>query len=301
MTTGIDLSRLARPDIPGLALSLDEAHAAILRYLADTHGWTVGDDASDPAWRLTRAVAGREVLMRQAVADAVAETSLAYATGDRLDHIGVTYYLLGRLAGEEDAAYRERLAGAPERYAVGLSGPWYESVARGVAGVRDARVTSPTPGIVRIFVLADEGLLEPDGVTPTYPDGIPSAGLLTAVTAAVTAPETRQQTDTVEVRACTRQRYDVAVTLTLYAEPDSGAALAAARAALRALAARSARLGASLTSEIVAGACVNAVTARAADITISTVDSSDVATEVSEIAGVDSVAPASRILSVSAL
>lgn len=298
MTAAIDLSRLSRPEIPGLALSLDEAHAGILRWLADQYGWVVGADASDPAWRLTRAIAGREVLIRQSVADAVAETSLAYATGARLDHIGATYYALARLAGEGDDAYRERLASAPERYAVGLSGPWYESVARGVAGVRDARVTSPAPGTVRIYILADSGLLAPDGMGPLYARGIPSAALLTAVTTAVTAPETRQQTDTVEVRACTRQRYDVAVTLDTFSEPDSGTVVTAREGALAALAARSARLGASVSTEIVSGACVDVAAVRAATITISTVDGAGVATVVDEIAGVDSVAPEPRALTV---
>ena len=299
MTTRIDISRLTRPDIPGLVLTLDEVHTSLLAWLEAEYGWVVRDDAADPAWRLSRALAAREVLIRQGVADAVAETSLAYATGERLDHIGVTYYALPRLAGERDDAYRERLADAPERYAVGLSGAWYESVARGVEGVRDARVVSPSPGAVTIWILADETLTTDAGAA-RYPNGIPDASLLTAVTHVVTAPETRQQTDTVTVSPCTRQRYDVTVTLTLHAEPDSQTALAAARSALAALAARSARLGASLTSEIVAGACVDVAATAAAAIEIETVsDGGDVVT-VASIAGVDGVALQPRTLTVEA-
>ncbi len=148
MTTAIDLSRLQRPELPGLRLTLDAAHAEILQWLETVHGWAVAAGGADPAYRLTRLLAGREVLLRQAVSDAMAQTSLAYATGANLDHLGITYYTLARLPRERDDAYRHRLAGAFERYAVGLSGPWYESLAHGVAGVADARVTSPTPGAV---------------------------------------------------------------------------------------------------------------------------------------------------------
>ena len=96
-------------------------------------------------------------MLRQAVADTLAQGSLAYAAGQNLDHIGITYYSLVRLGGEGDDRYRERLSAAFERYAVGLSGPWYESIARAVAGVADARVTTPVAGTVRIFVLGRRG------------------------------------------------------------------------------------------------------------------------------------------------
>ena len=172
----------------GSSRSQAEVHLAVREDL-------VRDDVRQLAATLSETlVAGREVLLRQAVSDAMAQTSLAYADGENLDQIGATYYALERLTGEPDAAYRQRLAGAFERYAVGLSGPWYESLARGVAGVADARVTSPDPGAVTIYLLADETLIADTGA-PRYPDGIPNAALLEAVTAVVTAPETRQQTD----------------------------------------------------------------------------------------------------------
>lgn len=299
MTTRIDLSRLARPDLPGLLLTLDEAHAALREYLETQHGWVIAEDAADPAWRLTRALASREVLLRQRVADAIAETSLAYATRQNLDHIGVTYYSLPRLVGESDERYRERLANVPERYAVGLSGPWYESVARGVAGVSDARVTSPSPGDVTIYILADESLTDDSGGV-LYENGIPNQALLDAVEGVVTAPETRQQTDTVTVSACTRQRYDVTVTLTLFAEPDAATVLTEARSALAALAPRLARLGAGISQEIVAGACVDVAAAESAAVAIHTVSPSDATVLVTSIAGVDSVALQARTLTVSA-
>ena len=271
MTTAIDLSRLQRPEVPGLRLTLDAAHAEILQWLETVHGWTVTESAADPAYRLTRLVAGREVLLRQAVSDAMAQTSLAYADGDNLDGIGATYYTLARLEGETDDAYRQRLAGAFERYAVGLSGPWYESVARGVPGVTDARVTSPTPGAVTISVLADETLTTDTGEA-RYPNGIPDPALLDGVTAVVTAPETRQQTDRVTVSAATRVPYDVTVTLTLFAEPDSALVHEAATARLVALAGRAARLGGAISTVLISGATVDPAAVETAAVTLHRVD-----------------------------
>lgn len=270
----IDLSRIAPPAIDGLVLTLDAVHGQLLQALADG-GWKVTAQASDPAWRLTRLLAGREVLLRQAVADAVRQTSLAYAAGTNLDSIGATYYALDRHAGETDDAYRARLAAAFERYAIGLSGPWYESLARGVAGVADARVTTPVdgvpapapqPGEVHVWILAD-GALTTDAGAPRYPDGIPDQALLDAVTAVVTADDARQQTDRVSVLAATRFRYDVTAVLTLRPGPDAGVALAAARARLQALTADQARLGAGVTKALVAGAVVDPAAVTDCDIT----------------------------------
>ena len=270
MTTPIDLSRLARPVVPGLLLSVDEVQDELLDWLEREHEWVVTRSADDPAWRLTRLLAGRESVVRRAIADALAQGSLAYAAGQALDHIGATYYSLVRHAGEPDDRYRERLAGAFERYAVGLSGPWYESVARGVAGVADARVTSPNAGEVAIYILADETRTLPSG-DAQYPDGIPDQALLDAVTAEVTAEENRQQTDTVTVAACTRALYDVTVTLTLLAEPDSEIVIAEARAALADVARRAARLGAGVMKEVVAGAAVDAAAVSAAVVVLETI------------------------------
>ena len=267
MTTPIDLSRLSRPEVPGLLLSVDEVHEELLDYLATRHDWAVTRAASDPAWRLTRLLAGREAVLRQAIADGLAQGSLAYATGQNLDHIGVTYYTLPRLAGEDNDRYRERLAGSFERYAVGLSGPWYESLARGVAGVADARVTTPSAGHVTIHVLADASLLDDMGDV-RYPNGIPDQALRDAVIAVVTADENRQQTDTVTVSACTRQLYDVTVTLTLFAEPDSAAVLAAAESGLRDLARRAGRLAGAISTELIIAATVNVAAVSAASVVL---------------------------------
>ena len=81
MTGAIDLSRLARPEIEGLRLSIDDVHAEILAWLAQQYEWTLTVDGSDPAWRLSRLWAARETLIRQAIADSLAQASLAFAEG----------------------------------------------------------------------------------------------------------------------------------------------------------------------------------------------------------------------------
>ena len=294
MTAGIDLSRLTRPEVEGLQMSVDEVHEEILAWLATQYDWTLTVDGSDPAWRLSRLWAAREAMIRQAIADAFAQTSLAYAEGELLDHIGATYYQLLRLEAEEDEAYRQRLAAAPERYAVGLSGLWYESVARGVTGVADARVTSPNPGDITIYILANEALVDAMG-DPVYADGIPTVALLAAVTAVVTAEENRQQTDVVTVSACTRVAYDVTVTLDTRAEPDSATVLAAARLGLADLSLDVDVLGGALTKELIAGAAVDPAQVLGAVILI---EAGDPPAEVDSIASIDSVALKMRSLSV---
>ena len=294
MTAGIDLSRLTRPEVEGLQLSVDEVHVEILAWLAAQYDWTLTVDGSDPAWRLSRLWAAREAMIRQAIADSLAQASLAYADDENLDHIGTTYYLLPRLEAEGDDTYRQRLASAVERYAVGLSGPWYESVARGVTGVADARVTSPAPGDITIYILANEALVDAQG-DPVYADGIPSAALLEAVKGVVTADENRQQTDAVTVSACTRVKYDVTVTLTPRAEPDSATVLADARQGLAGLSRDVDVLGGALTPELIAGAAVDPAQVLSAAITIET---GDPAAEVDSIASMDSVAPKARTISV---
>lgn len=297
MTSRIDLSRLARPVIPGLVLDIDAIHQQMLAWLDAEYGWRLTRDASDPAWRLTRLWAAREALVRRATADAAEQVSLAYATGDVLDVVGATYYRRVRLDAESDDAYRSRLAAAPELYAVGLSGPWYEARARDVAGVRDARFVRTAPGFGVVYILATDTLVDDNG-DPLYPRGVPDAALLSAVDGALTAPETRQQTDDITTVACTRDRYDVRVTLTLRAEPDSATVLADARAALDRLAEATAVLGGFVTTTIIAGAAINVAAVSRADVRLETVADDGSTAPVDALPVRDSVAPLARHIEV---
>ena len=150
-----------------------------------------------------------------------------------------------------------------------------------------------------IYILADASLLDAAGDV-RYPNGIPDQALLDAVSAVVTADENRQQTDTVTVTACTRQRYDVTVTLTLFAEPDSAAVLAAAETGLRDLTRRADRLAGTITTELIAAATVNVAAVSAAAVALYEIDMSDQATDAESIQAGDGVAPQARTLTVGA-
>ena len=282
----IDLSRLPPPEIPGLLQDSAALVAAYRQWLDDTYDWQVAESASDPAYRLLATLAGREALMRRAIADAAASATLAHAKGVLLDHIGVTYARLARHAGESDEGYRQRCADAPDLFAVGLSAGWYESTARAVPGVGDARLVRTAPGFVTIWILA-----APDGDS----DQVPPQALLDAVSAVVTSDDAEQHTDVVTVSAGSRVVWDARLTLTLRPGPVPADEAAAARARIERLGADLARLGAGVHPEVVAGAAVDAATTADAAVVLWKVDvEAGSRAEVSEIAGASGVAPLLR-------
>ena len=261
MTTTIDLPRLSKPTIPGLVKTQADCQQAMIADLKKQGLDLSAANASDPALRIVSVLALREATLRQAIYDSVLETTLAYASGVNLDHIGQTYYAVKRKDKETDDAYRTRLGAAYEGLAVGLSGGWYEHNAKAVAGVRDARLRSPTPGAVTIAILADEALTDTDKAgkkTIRYPKGIPTDALIKSVQAKVTSAYVRQQTDKVTTEACTNLDYSVKAVLTLYAEPDTATAIKQAQDALKVLADSRRRLGETISQSVIADAVINA-------------------------------------------
>ena len=255
-------------------MPLDQEHQAVLTWLRDTYQWELtAADASDPAWRLTRLIAYRTVLQRQAVADSVSMVSLEYAAGPMIDHLGRTYYQLPRNAGEVDDAYRARIAAAPSLFAVGLTAAWYEQTALQVDGVSSAfvvgaarpdEVAGTTPGAVTLALRAD-------GLEGEYQDSLPDDTLLDAVVAAVTAPDVRQQTDRVSVVPAYRVPYDVTITLTLHPHADATAARAAAEAGMAAVCRATDVIGGRTSATLIAGAVVNPGVVREATVVIAEV------------------------------
>ena len=100
------------------------------------------------------------------------------------------------------------------------------------------------------------------------------------------------------VAACSRQLYEVTVTLTLLAEPDSEIVIVAAEAGLQDLALRADRLGGSLTKELIAGAAVTLAAVNAATVTLETIDTDGNATPADGIESVDGVALQLRVVTV---
>ena len=113
---------------------------------------------------------------------------------------------VGPLPAEADAALRLRIQNRIQGWANagGAAHYRYWALSAG-AGVKDAAVSSPSQGIVRIAVLATGG-------------GAPSDELLDAVRAVVTRDDVRVLTDTVEVVPATIKTVDVTARVWLYPE-----------------------------------------------------------------------------------
>lgn len=141
----------------------------------------------------------------------------------------------GGAAIEDDERYRERIRTAPERYSVAGSVEAYRHHALSVSSaIADVAVTNPLSGVVRLYVLATTGL--------------PSAALLTEVSAAVSGERVRPLTDTVEVVPPTEVPYQITATIYPIQGADPVAVMAGAKAAAQAY---RDRLGASLGRDIV--------------------------------------------------
>ena len=271
----LDLPPLRTPVIADLVPSLDDEHADVLAWLWTEFSWDLRNgDASDPAWRLSRLLAYRTVLVRQAIADSVSQVSLEYASGAMLDHLGVTYYQLSRNAGELDDAYRDRIAAAPSLFAVGLTGPWYEGQARAVDGVSSAFVVGAarpdeaagtTPGAVTVAIRAT-------GMEEDFIDAVPGAALLAAVSTKLTALDTRQQTDLVYVVPAFRVPYDVTVTLQLRANVDAAEARSAAEEGLRGVCRTTDEIGGQTSAALISGAVVNPAVVLSAAVSLQEVE-----------------------------
>lgn len=172
---------------------------------------------SEPLTKLCEVAAYRELTLRARINDAAKAVMLAYAIGEDLDHLAALYGI-SRLDNESDAALRSRSQLSLEGFSV--AGPVqayrYHALSASQA-VRDVTVLSPSPGVVRLFVLAH--------------GGTPDATLLSTVLAAVSAESVRPLCDTVEVVAPGVIDYTVHANLICLPGPDTGTIRAAAQQA----------------------------------------------------------------------
>ena len=176
---------------------------------------------TDPAVRLLEVAAYLRLLLGGRINDAVRGTFLALAAGTDLDHV-VSALNVVRLAGESDDALRSRVRLAWDTLSTAGPTDGYRFHALSVPGVRDAHVTSPSPGDVTVSVLSHAG------------GGVADAALLAAVTAALGAEAVRPVTDVVTVQAVAAVAYDVTAELTLTGGgPDPEIVRTAAQAAVR--------------------------------------------------------------------
>lgn len=179
---------------------------------------------SDPLVKLLEVCAYRELILRARINDAARAVMLATATGSDLDHLAA---LLGvaRLEVtpanpaavppipavlEDDAMLRLRAQLALEGLSTAGPRGSYEFHARSAsAEIADVAVDSPTPGTVRVTVLAHSG------------DGTADQELLDQVTAVLTDERVRPLCDTVQMQSATIQTYQITTALTVAPGPDA--------------------------------------------------------------------------------
>lgn len=163
---------------------------------------------SEPVVKLLEVVAYLAVLTRQRVNDGARAVMLAYATGSDLDNLGGLFNVV-RLAGEADTAFRRRVLLSLEGFSTaGPDGAYLFHALSASNAVRDASVSSPSPGVVRVAVLSVDG------------DGAPTADALAAVAAVLNGEDVRPLTDTVQVVPARIRRY----ALTAHLEIQNGPA-----------------------------------------------------------------------------
>ncbi len=131
---------------------------------------------------------------------------------------------------ETDEHLRARIQAAPNQFSVaGPEGSYRYFTLSVDPSVADAQITSPAPGQVSVYVLTGPISIQP-GPSPN-PVGIASATLLAKVTAALNADNVRPLTDTVNALAVVEVDYQIAGTITLYADADPASTMAAANTA----------------------------------------------------------------------
>lgn len=130
----------------------------------------------------------------------------------------------GGAAQETKERMRERIKLAPAGFSTGGARSSYRYHALAAhPSVCDVAISNPQPGRVNVY--------------PLTVNGLPDAGVLAAVEAALSDEKTRPLTDTVTVDTPTEYTFSITASLTLYASADQTDTLAAAEAAAEAIAA----------------------------------------------------------------
>ena len=240
----IDLSQLPPPDVVE-ALDYEAIYQDIAAQFASLYPDFGALLESDPAIKLLELAAYREVQLRARINDAARAVMLAYAANADLTHLAAPFGVERLMTDpgdpsanppipptyETDASLRRRVQLAPESYTSCGTFEAYRFHALSVAGVADAAVLRPEPGVVRVVLLAAED------------EGAPSAELLQQAAAYLDARDRRSVNDAVEVVPATLRRFAIRAKLTLYPGPSAGPVIEAARTAAQAYAASIHRLG----------------------------------------------------------
>lgn len=195
---------------------------------------------SDPAMLLLEADSYDELVLAQAVNDALRGFLLAFATGVNLDHLGALLDVprlvvtpataTADAVMEGDTAYRQRIQLAPHSFSVAGPELAYVFHARSAHGdVADATAVSPSPGVVVVTVLAKSG------------NGVPSEAVLQAVRERFVGVV--PLTDHVIVQPVELVDYAIQAQLFVYAGPDTTLIEDTAETSLAAFLASSRKIG----------------------------------------------------------
>lgn len=189
----IDLSQLPAPSIVE-ALDFEAILADRKAYLLSL--WPDADRPalaarlaleSEPLTKLLQETAYRELVLRQRINEAAHAVMLAFAGGSNLEHL-LALFGTPRLEGETDDELRRRGQLAPFGFSTAGPVSAYRYHALSAAPeVLDARADQPSPGVVRITVLART-------------QQAPTPELLERVAQALNADDIRPLSDTVQVQ-----------------------------------------------------------------------------------------------------
>lgn len=180
---------------------------------------------SEPLNKIIEVLAYECVLKVAQINETAKSLTLAFATGSDLDHIGVTYYRLGRklLQAEDtstyppkqaiyetDDEYRHRLALSIEATTKAGSAGAYEFHALSASSeVASVGLYSPKPCVVEVYLA---GRVAGDVLEQTGGVGV-SQRAINEVRAALIADDVRPLTDVVRVQSATAKPYRIVATV----------------------------------------------------------------------------------------
>lgn len=136
----------------------------------------------------------------------------------------------GGAAPETDDHLRTRIQSAPNEFSVAGPAGAYRFFALGAdPSIIDVEVVSPVPGTVDVYLLTGPITVQP--ASSPNSAGVANSALLAKVTAVLSADNVRPLTDTVNVLAVGEVDYQIAGTVTLFADADPIATMNAVNAA----------------------------------------------------------------------
>lgn len=136
----------------------------------------------------------------------------------------------GGAAPETDDHLRTRIQSAPNEFSVAGPAGAYRFFALGAdPSIIDVEVVSPMPGTVDVYLLTGPITVQP--ASSPNSAGVANSALLAKVTAVLSADNVRPLTDTVNVLAVGEVDYQIAGTVTLFADADPIATMNAVNAA----------------------------------------------------------------------